>query len=205
VVLGNNVWHQRFGADPNIVGQTIHLDSEPYIVVGVLPPQFQFSISDYYRPRDLWIPLVLPRSESQRGNNYLNVIARLKLRTALRSAQADVDTIAARLAAEYPKVIPGFGMKLAPLHEQIVGEMRAFLWILFGAVAFRVVDRVYERGQFAVGTGFRKAKRNRTSQSSRKQAGTYSAAVVTESVLLALIGQCWESSSERWESNCSPD
>ena len=159
VVLSYHVWHQRFGSDQNIVGQTIHLDAEPYTVVGVLPPQFEFSISDYYRPRDLWIPLVLPRSESQRGNNYLNVIARLKPRTALRNAQADVDTIAVHLASEYPKVISGFGMKLVPLHDQIVGEMHAELWILFGAVAFVLLIACTNSGQFAVGAGFPQGKR----------------------------------------------
>ncbi len=188
VVLGNNVWHQRFGADPNIVGQTIHLDSEPYIVVGVLPPQFQFSISDYYRPRDLWIPLVLPRSESQRGNNYLNVIARLKLRTALRSAQADVDTIAARLAAEYPKVIPGFGMKLAPLHEQIVGEMRAFLWILFGAVAFVLLIACTNVANLQLARASARQKEIVLRRALGAGRGRIVRQLVTESVLLALIG-----------------
>jgi putative ABC transport system permease protein len=188
VVLGYNVWRQRFGSDPNIVGQTIHLDAEPYTVVGVLPSQFQFSISDYYRPRDLWIPLVLPRSESQRGKNYLNVIARLKSRTALRSAQADVDTIGARLAAEYPKVIPGFGMKLVPLHEQIVGEMRAVLWILFGAVAFVLLIACTNVANLQLARASARQKEIVLRKALGASRGRIVRQLVTESVLLALIG-----------------
>ena len=110
-LLSYKLWQRRFRSDRNIVGQTIRLDEVPYTVAGVLP-DFDFSIPDYMRPRDLWVPATLPRENAQRTHYYLNVIARIRPETTLRGAQQDVDTITARLAQEYPKAMAGLRMKL---------------------------------------------------------------------------------------------
>jgi len=134
VVLSHRLWQRRFGADQNIVGQTIELDAKPYTVVGVLPPGFEFSIPDFFAQKDLWVPAILP--DDQRSHNYINVLARLKPGITLRMAQADLDAITARLTTEYSHDMSGFGTRLVPLHEQIVGDIRPVLLILFGAVGF---------------------------------------------------------------------
>jgi len=151
-LLSYGLW-QRLGSDPQIVGQTIRLDSTPYTVVGVLPLDFDFSIPDYYGPRDLWVPAVLPRDNSQRAHNYLNVLARLKPGVTTRQAAADLNAIAARLRREYSTssgqawgAAPEMekhensgviaGAKIEPLHDEIYGDIAPLLWILFGAVGF---------------------------------------------------------------------
>ena len=135
-VLSYNLWQRRFGSDPHIIGRSIRLDATAYTVVGVLPQGFNFSIPDYYKSRDLWVPNVLPRDTSKRGHKYLSVIARLKQGVTLRQAEQDMSVITERLAREYPREMTGFGVKLTPLHEQIVGDIRLVLLLLFGAVSF---------------------------------------------------------------------
>jgi predicted permease len=134
VVLSHRLWQRRFGAEKNIVGQTLQLDAKPYTVVGVLPPGFEFSIPDYFAQKDLWVPAILPNDK--RSHNFISVLARLKPGVTLRTAQADLDAITARLTAEYSSEMSGFGTRLVPLHEQIVGDIRPALLILFGAVGF---------------------------------------------------------------------
>src|SRR5262249_7966764 len=129
-VLSYNLWQRRFGADPMIIGQTIRLDATPYTVIGVLPQSFDFSIPDFFESRDLWVPNVLTRDESERGHKYLSVIARLKPGNTLRQAEQDMRANTERLAREHPSSMSGFGVKLTPLHEQIVGDMRLVLLLL---------------------------------------------------------------------------
>ena len=78
VVLTYGMWQRRYGSDPNIVGRQISMNQRPYTVIGVLPAAFDFSIPGYFQPKELYLPAVLKRDESQRGNNYLRVIARVK-------------------------------------------------------------------------------------------------------------------------------
>jgi putative ABC transport system permease protein len=150
-LLSYGLWQRRFGSDPQILGQTIRLDAVPYTVVGVLPRDFDFSIPGYYGPRDLWVPAVLTRDNSERAHNYLNVIARLKPGVTARQAQADLNAVAAQLRREYstssgqawgaaPEMEEHSGViagaKTEPLHDEIYGDIAPLLWILFGAVGF---------------------------------------------------------------------
>jgi predicted permease len=138
VMLNHSLWQRRFNADPNIAGQSIYLDGVPYTVIGVLPENFDFSIPEYFESRGLWVPAVLPKdnSNSERGHKYLTVIARLKPGINLATAEQDMHVITERLARDYPESMAKFGVKLTPLHEQLVGDIRPVLWLLFGAVGF---------------------------------------------------------------------
>src|SRR5262245_31898850 len=76
VVLSYGLWQQRFGSDANIVGNTIRLDTSPYLVIGVLPKDFDFSIPEYFESKALWVPGSAAQGDSDRGHKYLSVIAR---------------------------------------------------------------------------------------------------------------------------------
>jgi putative ABC transport system permease protein len=138
VVLSYRLWEQRFGSNQRIIGHTIRLDATSYLVIGVLPQEFDFSIPDYFESRGLWVPTVLPQdnSDSERGHKYLSIIARLKPGVTLGQADQDMRVITERLAREYPSSMSRFGVKLIPLHEQVVGDIRLTLLLLFGAVGF---------------------------------------------------------------------
>jgi predicted permease len=136
VLLNESLWKRRFGSDPGVIGRAVNLNGEPYTVVGVLPHTVRLPSSGNWRDQ-VWVPLAFPSEEAaSRSAHYLEVIARLKPGITLPKAQAEMDTIAARLAQQYPETNTRIGAVVGPLHEEIVGKMKSPLLILLGAVAF---------------------------------------------------------------------
>lgn len=135
-LLGENLWKRRFGSDPGVVGRAITLSGESYTVVGVLPRTVRFPSFGTWNDQ-IWVPLAFQAQEAaQRGNHFLEVIARMKPGVTLQQAKAEMETIAARLAQQYPEVNTRIGSVVVPLHEELVGDMKPALLILLGAVAF---------------------------------------------------------------------
>jgi len=136
VLLNESLWKRRFGGDPGVIGRAVNLNGEPYTVVGVLPQTVRLPTPGNWRDQ-VWVPLAFPSEEAaSRGAHYLEVIARMKTGMTLPKAQAEMDTIAARLAQQYPDFNARRGAVVTPLHEEIVGKMKSPLLILLGAVAF---------------------------------------------------------------------
>ncbi|MFY9826626.1 MAG: ABC transporter permease, partial [Thermoanaerobaculia bacterium] len=133
-VVGDALWHSRFGSDPGLVGRTLRLDDKLYEVIGVMPPSFDFPPG--WSKTDLWVlDVPSPEDVRERGNHMLNVAGRLKRGVSLGQATAQLKTVAARLAKQYPAEQTGRTVKLLPLQEAVVGNVRPALLILFGAVA----------------------------------------------------------------------
>jgi putative ABC transport system permease protein len=134
VILSHGLWQRRFGADPNIIGQTLSLNNDTYTVVGVLPPTFKFArVGD----AELWVPLnPMPYQVSRRNLYWLNVIARIKPGLSLKQAQAEMDGFAASFQQQYPESHTGVGLRIVNLHEEIVGSVKPVLLALLGAVGF---------------------------------------------------------------------
>lgn len=134
VILSYGLWQRRFGGDPNIVGQRLVLDGNGYTVLGVLPQSFQFAPMG---KAQLWVPLrPTPNQLNMRFMHWLDVIARLKPGVGLAQAQAQMNTIGARIERDYSDSHTGAGLKLVPLHEQIVGSLGSLMLVLLGAVGF---------------------------------------------------------------------
>ncbi len=140
VVLSHEIWQKRFGGDPNVLGRTIELDRRDYTVIGVLPPRFQFPIES--EPLDFYVTIAEDATPSnggtpetqQRGSHSMQGIARLKPGVTPEQAQADLSAIAATLAKQYPDTNTGFGIGVKPLREELIGDVRTALYVLFGAV-----------------------------------------------------------------------
>jgi len=130
VILSHHLWSRRFGADPNILGQTLMLDSRPHTIVGVMPQDFDFPAKE----TALWVPYGFVYEDGGRGNFFVDVIGRLKPGVSIEQAQTEMNAIAARLEQQYPEVNTDSRVALAPLHEQVTGKVRRLLLVLFGAV-----------------------------------------------------------------------
>jgi len=136
VVLTDALWRSRFAADPAIVGRTIRVDGANQTVIGVMPPGFAYPL--FWGRLDAIRPLVFAAEwQHQRGTHWLDAIARLKPGVALAQAQAEMDTIAARLVQQYPDTNAGTGLRLLPLHETAMDETgRNVSWLTLALAGF---------------------------------------------------------------------
>jgi len=131
VVLSHELWIRRFGADPTIIGRTIQLDDEAWEVIGVTAPGQR-----YPRSAELWTPLagpLLDELREARGALWLPVVGRLTEGVSMSAAHREMEAVAAALRDEYPDVNEGVGITLEPLHETLVGNLRAPMLVLLGA------------------------------------------------------------------------
>ena len=132
-----DLWRNRFGSDPAILGKKIRINEESYTIVAVMP----VAIPDWMenrRPIHLWAPFAIAGtdwSESSRGARDNTAIGRLKPGVTIAQAQADLATIAAGLATAHP-VDRGVGVRLAPLADKRIGTLKPVLFMLMGAVSF---------------------------------------------------------------------
>ena len=137
VVLSHAYWTRRFAGDPGVVGSNILIDEEPHRVLGVMPADFVVPNRDvgFWLPWDFNLSYAhLP--EVPRDYRFLRVVARLKSDFGIEQAQTDLDRVTSSLAGEYPTINGGWRSRLVPLDEEMVGDIRPALMLLFGAVGF---------------------------------------------------------------------
>jgi predicted permease len=134
VILSHDLWEERLGSDPSVVGKTIALDGKAYIVVGVLGSEFKEPLVG--RNVDLYIPIGPGsghwQARDQRGS--IAVIARLRPGVTLTSARSEMDTIERRLELQFPKTNQGVRASITPLYEYRFGDLRPVLFTLLAAV-----------------------------------------------------------------------
>ena len=144
VVLSHGLWQRRFGADPAIVGQSIRLSGVPHTVIGVmprgfvLPPVFSARLvgADHViKEADFWVPMKLDGDPQRRDARFLFVLGRLGPGRTLEQSQAEVSSIAARLAADYPVDDLGMDFTVVPLEQQVLSSVRTLLVLLLLAGA----------------------------------------------------------------------
>ena len=141
VILSDDLWRGQFAADAEILGRQIKLNNDVFTVVGVMQPGFYFPegarlyTSARYRVPEVPVAATEDPSED-RGSQYLLVVGRLREGTSLEQAQAEMTLIAERIAVEHEDTNENQGINVVPLHEDVVGDTRAALYVLLGAVSF---------------------------------------------------------------------
>ena len=139
-VLSERAWTRLFNRDPATVGKTVRINGGPVTIVGIVPASFEWPSRDM----ELWAltekqvpspPLEIEGDiESKRGVSYFEAVARIRPGITMADAQANVDTIAKQLEKIDPENNTRRGYVLVPIHEQVVGKVRAALLMLTGAV-----------------------------------------------------------------------
>lgn len=131
VVLSHLFWISQFGGDPKLVGQTIHLDGEPYIVIGILPDGSAFD-RGYSQ---IWMPLAFRPDQMTRNFHWFGSFAKLKPGVTLQQARARMDTIGARIARDHPDSNKNWGVVVERYSDIMVSSvLRTSLYVLLSAV-----------------------------------------------------------------------
>jgi len=133
-ILSRGLWETRYAGDPRILGRSIQVGGESYEVVGVMPAKFQMALTG---ESNLWVPLAMtPQERTDRENNWLFVLGRLRPGATMAAAQADIGEIAGRLEKEYPKSNTHAGVQVHALEYEIGKEQgNQEVMALFGIVS----------------------------------------------------------------------
>ena len=129
IILSQAIWRQSFAGDPEIVGKSVQLNGDSFSVIGVMGEQYPLD-------KDIWLPLShLPDEQfTSRSNHSVWVIGRLKSGVTIEEARSEMEAIAARLQLAYPESNKNIGVELIPLRNQLVGNLRPIVLLLFAAV-----------------------------------------------------------------------
>jgi predicted permease len=135
-ILSENLWRSTFGADPAVVGKSINLDKRSFTIVGVMPARFRFP--QVAESEQLWIPLaqdpLFGPWIGRRGGHWLQTTGRLRDGVSTAEAQVELNTIAARLAKDFPKEDDDWMIQMMPLQQLMIFNVKSALFVLLGAV-----------------------------------------------------------------------
>jgi putative ABC transport system permease protein len=180
-LIGHGLWARRYGSDPRVLGKTILVNEVSHVVIGVLPPGFEFPP---YVPTDLVVPV--PERPS-RSTGYIRGIARLNAATRRSSAQQELDAIARGLEAAFPDSNKGRGVNLVPLRELASGEVRSALLVLLGAAFLVLLIGCANVGNLVLARGIARQRELAVRRALGAGRGRLVRQLLTESLSLALV------------------
>jgi putative ABC transport system permease protein len=131
VIISDGLWERRFGGDPHVLGRKIQINGRDNTIVGVMPRNLALPSG-----MDAWAPFGLPPEARTAGGRWMLVVAKLKSGVTLQQAQGQMQQLASQIEKEDPAFDTGWNVNVVPLREQLVGDIRLPLLVLFGAVTF---------------------------------------------------------------------
>jgi len=183
-VMNHRAWVRVFAADPAVVGRTLMLNGQPRIVIGVMPPRFEWNIAD------LWLPAAMSRSDdpqSARGTRAFQ--AHLRPGVSIEAAEAQLDVVAARRAAEHPNDYPPhYRMGVITVINWVVREFRGVLYTLFGAVSLLLVIACCNVANMLLARGMTREREISIRAALGASRGRIVRQLLVESALLAFAG-----------------
>jgi putative ABC transport system permease protein len=185
VMLSYALWQSHFGADPNAVGKSITLDGRSFEIIGVLPPNFRLDDkTDALAPIGVWVADMMDRGD--RGD--MEVLARLAPASTFQQARAELDTIAVNLQKAYPVQNADIEIDVVTLRDQLVGDTRPAILVLFGAVVFVLLIACVNVANLFLVRGAARSREIAVRQACGASRSRVVRQMLTESFLLAAIG-----------------
>ena len=186
VVLSYGLWQRRYGGDPALVGRTIRVDGKSHVVVGVMPPGFEFSF--FSGQNQLWVPVGFDAGDRGRGSNSFGACARLKKGVALAQARAEMDSIGRSLAQQYPQSNEGGTVAVTPMSELGVKDLHPTFFALFAAVGFVLLIACVNVANMMLARGAVRRKEFAVRRALGAGRLRIVRQVLTESLLLSVLG-----------------
>jgi putative ABC transport system permease protein len=185
VMLSYALWQSHLGADPNAIGKSITLDGRSFTIIAVLPPNFRLDDkTDVLAPIGVWVADMMDRGD--RGD--AEVLGRLAPGSTFQQARAELDTIAVTLQKAYPMLNADIGIDVTTLRDQLVGDARPAILVLFGAVVFVLLIACVNVANLFLVRGAARSKEIAVRQACGASRNRVIRQMLTESFLLAAIG-----------------
>ncbi len=205
VVLSHRYWRERLGADPGLLGQTFRLNDTPVVVVGIMPAEYVA----FGEGTDLWASIDVGLGDQTNSGRWMMVLGRLAEGATLEAATDELQAIATRLEAEFPEFNAGWSVNLVPLREQIVGDVRATLWVLLGAVGILLLIACGNVANLFLVRATARRSEMAVRRSLGATGGDLAGQLMTESMLVAgtgaVIGVGLAVAAVRWITTAMPD
>ncbi len=195
VLLGHGIWQRRWGADPDIVGETIMVHGQPLVVAGIVGPSFQPPEALTDSRVDVWLPLEVdnPEYDGDMGFHVLSVAGRLADGASIEMAQEQLDALTALRAEEFPdyyvrrdgalRTVP-----LQPLRQATVGSVSSTLYLLLGAVGFMLLIACANVANLFLARGTERGREIALRGALGASRGRIMGQLLTESVAVAVVG-----------------
>ena len=188
VVLSHELWRDRFGNDPGVVGSAVSINGEPHRVVGVLPPAFRIPHGSQLLRAQLWVPMRFSEGEMEgRRSNFIMTLGRLAPGATPAAAQAELIQLFDRLVEQYP-VLRGQSLRVLPLQAEGVRAVRTPLLLLFGAVVIVLLIASTNVASLLLARGVQRQREIAIRAALGGSRWTVVRPVLAESVIIAVVG-----------------